>query len=135
MHTYTYEQDRGVNLSGGQRMRISLARAAYNLAPNVLLDDPLAALDALVGRRVFEDLILGELAGRTRLVVTNQIQYCGCPQVRIYVAVHLYVYMYIWIYIREKVYVWLVILRSSTHPGRHEGPAGQIENHVFTHGP
>ncbi len=73
-----------MNLSGGQRMRIALARAAYNDAPNVLLDDPLAALDCLVGHHVFTDLILGDLVGSTRMVVTNHMEYCMCPEVLVF---------------------------------------------------
>ena len=49
--------ERGVNLSGGQRARVALARAAYSLADVVLLDDPLSALDARVGAAVFERCI------------------------------------------------------------------------------
>jgi ABC-type arginine transport system ATPase subunit len=93
-------------------MRIAVARAAYNLAPNILLDDPLAALDPLVGRRVFSDLILSELAGRTRIVVTNHLQYCICPEVCmhprfvVYVYVYIYIYMYIYVYIYVYIYIY-----------------------------
>jgi ABC-type multidrug transport system fused ATPase/permease subunit len=37
--------ERGVNVSGGQKARISLARAIYSDADIVLLDDPLSAVD------------------------------------------------------------------------------------------
>ena len=49
--------DRGVNLSGGQKQRVSLARAAYLNADIYLLDDPLSAVDARVGKHIFEHLI------------------------------------------------------------------------------
>ncbi len=53
--------ERGVTLSGGQKARVSLARALfclYTQGPHLLLlDDPLSALDAQVGRRVFVDAI------------------------------------------------------------------------------
>ncbi|KOB60524.1 putative multidrug resistance-associated protein lethal, partial [Operophtera brumata] len=46
--------ERGVSLSGGQRARISLARSVYKRADIYLLDDPLSAVDAHVGRHLFE---------------------------------------------------------------------------------
>ena len=46
--------EKGVSLSGGQKARISLARALYFDANIYLLDDPLSAVDAAVGRHLFE---------------------------------------------------------------------------------
>lgn len=40
----------------------------------ILLDDVLAALDAHVAQAVMENIVLKELAGRTRVLVTNQLQ-------------------------------------------------------------
>eukprot|EP00892_Ulva_mutabilis_P008206 jgi/Ulvmu1/5758/UM025_0012.1 len=65
----------GVNVSGGQKQRIAVARAVYANADVYLFDDPLSALDAKVGRQVFRACIAGELASKTRLLVTNQLQY------------------------------------------------------------
>ena len=45
--------EKGINISGGQKQRIALARAVYSDADVCLLDDPLSALDAHVGRNVF----------------------------------------------------------------------------------
>ncbi len=50
--------DRGVSLSGGQRARVSLARALYMDADIYLLDDPLSAVDAAVGRHIFEKSVI-----------------------------------------------------------------------------
>ncbi|ORY40166.1 P-loop containing nucleoside triphosphate hydrolase protein [Rhizoclosmatium globosum] len=51
--------EKGINLSGGQKARIALARAIASDADLVLLDDPLSALDAHVGKEVFEQAVQG----------------------------------------------------------------------------
>ncbi|XP_033843200.1 ATP-binding cassette sub-family C member 4-like isoform X1 [Periophthalmus magnuspinnatus] len=67
--------DRGTNLSGGQKARVSLARAVYQDADIYLLDDPLSAVDAEVGRYLFEECICGLLKKKPRILVTHQLQY------------------------------------------------------------
>uniref|UniRef100_A0A3Q2Q1Q6 Multidrug resistance-associated protein 4 n=1 Tax=Fundulus heteroclitus TaxID=8078 RepID=A0A3Q2Q1Q6_FUNHE len=67
--------DRGANLSGGQKARVSLARAVYRDADIYLLDDPLSAVDAEVGRHLFEECICGLLRKKPRILVTHQLQY------------------------------------------------------------
>ena len=64
--------ERGVNLSGGQKARLSLARCAYAAADIQLLDDPLSAVDPLVARVLFDEAIRGIMGGSTRLLVTHQ---------------------------------------------------------------
>jgi ATP-binding cassette subfamily C (CFTR/MRP) protein 4 len=71
----TFIGERGVTLSGGQRARVSLARAVYAEADIYLLDDPLAAVDSKVGRHLFEKCIQGALKDSTVLLVTHQMQY------------------------------------------------------------
>ena len=66
---------RGVILSGGQRARVSLARAIYSDADIYLLDDPLSAVDAKVGKHLFDRCIKDFLAGRVRIMVTHQVQF------------------------------------------------------------
>ncbi|XP_041806324.1 ATP-binding cassette sub-family C member 4-like [Chelmon rostratus] len=68
-------EDRGANLSGGQKARVSLARAVYQDADIYLLDDPLSAVDAEVGRHLFEECICGLLKKKPRILVTHQLQY------------------------------------------------------------
>ncbi|XP_072240641.1 ATP-binding cassette sub-family C member 4-like [Leuresthes tenuis] len=67
--------DRGVTLSGGQKARINLARAVYEDADVYLLDDPLSAVDAEVGKHLFEQCICGLLKNKCRVLVTHQLQY------------------------------------------------------------
>ena len=65
---------RGVTLSGGQRARISLARAIYNDADIYLLDDPLSAVDAHVGRRIWNEVIMGYLMSQNKTVLISSHQ-------------------------------------------------------------
>ncbi|XP_058458133.1 probable multidrug resistance-associated protein lethal(2)03659 [Malaya genurostris] len=67
--------ERGVSLSGGQKARISLARAVYRNAEVYLLDDPLSAVDAHVGRHLFDYCMRGYLKGKIVILVTHQLQY------------------------------------------------------------
>lgn len=70
--------ERGASLSGGQRARISLARAVYKTASIYLLDDPLSAVDAHVGKHLFEEVIgpKGRLAQTaTRILITHQVHF------------------------------------------------------------
>ena len=67
--------ERGINLSGGQRARVSLCRAVYSDADLYLLDDCLSAVDTKVGRHLFEKCILEALKTKTVVLVTHQIQF------------------------------------------------------------
>lgn len=66
--------ERGIVLSGGQKQRISLARAMYSEKDVVLLDDPLSAVDANVGRAILDNAVCGEMAARTRVLCTHDMQ-------------------------------------------------------------
>lgn len=66
--------EKGINLSGGQKARVSLARVAYSQTDIVLLDDPLSAVDAHVGKNILEHcLTKGPLANRTRILATHAL--------------------------------------------------------------
>ncbi|OWA52394.1 Multidrug resistance-associated protein 1 [Hypsibius exemplaris] len=69
--------EKGINLSGGQKQRVSLARAVYSNADLYILDDPLSAVDAHVGKHIFEQVIgsAGILKSKTRILVTHGIGY------------------------------------------------------------
>lgn len=72
---YTIIGERGCSLSGGQRARIHLARAIYRKADIYLLDDPLSAVDTLVGKHIFDNCIKDFLNDKICLLVTHQEQY------------------------------------------------------------
>ncbi|KAF0698943.1 Aste57867_10465 [Aphanomyces stellatus] len=65
--------ERGINLSGGQKARVGLARAMYRAAHAslYLLDDPLSALDVHVAGAVFRDCVQKLLADKTVVLVLN----------------------------------------------------------------
>ena len=69
----------GINLSGGQKARISLARAAYSQASVYLLDDPLSAVDAHVAQHLVNSCLgpKGFLAKQTRILVSHQTQFAS----------------------------------------------------------
>lgn len=78
--------EKGVNLSGGQKQRVSLARAVYCNADIYLFDDPLSAVDAHVGKHIFENVIgpKGMLKNKTRILVTHSMSYL--PQVDVIIV-------------------------------------------------
>ncbi|KAJ0393810.1 hypothetical protein ATCC90586_001341 [Pythium insidiosum] len=63
--------ERGVNLSGGQKARLALARACYSDASIYLLDSPLSAVDAIVQNEIFHKCVLGLLSSKTVILVTH----------------------------------------------------------------
>ena len=69
--------ERGINLSGGQKARVSLARALYSEKSKViLLDDPLSAVDAHVGEHLFKNAIIGDVnPDATRILVTHHVHF------------------------------------------------------------
>ncbi len=65
----------GAVLSGGQRARVSLARAIYADADIYLLDDPLSAVDFKVGQHIFRQCIKSLLGDKTRIMICHEEQY------------------------------------------------------------
>lgn len=71
--------DRGIQLSGGQRARIGLARAFFGDPQVLLLDDPLSAVDSTLARSIFQEAIqeLGIKKGKCIIMATHQHQFFG----------------------------------------------------------
>lgn len=81
--------ERGVNLSGGQKARINLARAVYRSTQLdeiniVMFDDVLSAVDAKVGKHIMNECILGLLKDKTRILATHQLSLIGSADRIIY---------------------------------------------------
>ncbi|KZP33097.1 P-loop containing nucleoside triphosphate hydrolase protein [Athelia psychrophila] len=69
--------EKGINLSGGQKQRVSIARALYSNADVVIMDDPLSAVDAHVGKALFQNAILGAFRskGASVILVTHALHF------------------------------------------------------------
>ncbi|KAF3000376.1 hypothetical protein E8E14_006009 [Neopestalotiopsis sp. 37M] len=65
--------ERGITISGGQKQRLNIARAIYFDSDIVIMDDPLSAVDAHVGRHIFDNAILGLLKDKCRILATHQL--------------------------------------------------------------
>jgi ATP-binding cassette, subfamily C (CFTR/MRP), member 1 len=67
--------ERGISLSGGQKARLTLARAVYARADIYLMDDVLSAVDQHVGRHLIDNILgpNGLLSGKARILATNAI--------------------------------------------------------------
>ncbi|RLN32800.1 hypothetical protein BBJ28_00020059 [Nothophytophthora sp. Chile5] len=68
---------KGVNLSGGQKARVSLARACYSDADVFILDSPLAAVDAVVQSEIFSKCICELLESKAVVLVTHNPEVIG----------------------------------------------------------
>ena len=67
--------EKGLNLSGGQKARISIARAIYTNSEIYIFDDPLSALDAYVGMNLFKGVFNEYLKDKTFIITTHALQY------------------------------------------------------------
>ncbi|KAL4485438.1 hypothetical protein ABPG72_008306 [Tetrahymena utriculariae] len=76
--------ERGANLSGGQKARISLTRALYSNADAYLLDDPLSAVDSKVSKLLINKAICGLMKTKTVILVTHLIYFTkNCDRILI----------------------------------------------------
>merc|ERR1712223_609041 len=69
--------EKGINLSGGQKHRVALARVVYSDVDICIMDDPLSAVDAHVGKHIFDNVISnnGLLKDKTRIFVTHAVSF------------------------------------------------------------
>lgn len=67
--------EKGVNLSGGQKARIALARAIYSDADILLLDDVLSAVDVHVGKSIIKECLIKHKKNTTRILITHALYY------------------------------------------------------------
>lgn len=67
--------ENGINLSGGQKARIALARSVYADRDIMLLDDPISALDPKVAKKVFDKVLRGMCRDKTIVLATHAVDY------------------------------------------------------------
>lgn len=65
--------EEGIQLSGGQKARLSLARAVYAQADIYVIDDVLAAVDQHTAKHLINEVFLGTLGKTTRIMVSNHL--------------------------------------------------------------
>lgn len=71
--------DDGIDLSGGEKQKVALARALYKDAPVVILDEPTAALDALAESKLYQDFD-ALIGGKTAVYISHRLsstQFCS----------------------------------------------------------
>jgi len=67
--------EKGINLSGGQKARVCLARAVYKRPDLIMMDDPISALDTGTRKQIFEQVFQGLLKDSTRILVTHAVEF------------------------------------------------------------
>ncbi|KAJ4480031.1 ABC transporter [Lentinula aciculospora] len=67
--------EKGISLSGGQKQRLNICRVIYCDTDIQIFDDPLSALDAHVGKAVFNNVLHNNTAGKTRILVTHALHF------------------------------------------------------------
>ncbi|KDR80196.1 hypothetical protein GALMADRAFT_61920 [Galerina marginata CBS 339.88] len=121
--------EQGINLSGGQKARVSLARAVYSRASILLLDDVLSAVDAHTAHHLWHNCFKGNLMnGRTVILVSHHIQLCG-PDASLILALESGRVQYSgpWESFQGSAIMNSILVSSHTLPESEEADATQIE--------
>ena len=71
---FTEVSSNGTNISGGQKARISLARAIYKKADIYLFDDPISSVDSIIAMEIFNKVLVKYLKDKTRILIRHDIQ-------------------------------------------------------------
>ncbi len=76
-HTYLIKEysGEGVDISGGEGQKLSIARAVYKDAPIVILDEPTALLDPISESRLFTNLDKIN-ANKTVIFISHRLSAC-----------------------------------------------------------
>lgn len=78
--------DDGVDLSGGEKQKLALARALYKNAPVVVLDEPTAALDALAEYRLYQSFN-GMIGKKSAVYISHRLSSTRfCDSIAMFVA-------------------------------------------------
>ena len=64
----------GQNISGGQKARISLARAIYKNADIYILDDPISSVDPINSEQIFKNVLIDYLKNKTRILIKHEMK-------------------------------------------------------------
>ena len=77
LDTYLYKNisEKGVEVSGGEAQKIAIARALYDDAPFLILDEPTASLDPIAEAEIYEQL--NQIVGnKTAIFISHRLSSC-----------------------------------------------------------
>ena len=72
---YQYNDENGVEISGGEAQKIAIARALYKDAPFVIMDEPTSALDPVAEYEIykrFDEMV----QGKTSIYISHRMSSC-----------------------------------------------------------